>query len=216
MITLYGNPLSSYTAKVRIALEFKGIAYTERQPEGGYRSADWRARVPTGTIPAIEEDGFLLAESEAILEYLEERWPQPTMLPGDARDRARIRWLARLHDLHLEPRVRALFPLVRDPDPSALLAERRAALDAQISVLARMAEPRPFLAGSSLSLADCGFAVSLRLAQMILEHLGSALRLPEALEHWLQHTHRQPALAKALEDWQDATLNWLSSARRTS
>lgn len=216
MIILYGSPLSSYTAKVRIALEYKGIAYVEREPEGGYRSAAWRQTVPTGTIPAIDHDGFLLAESEAILEYLQECWPEPTLLPGSAQDRARIRWLARLHDLHLEPRVRAMFPLVRDPQGPARLAEPLAALQTQIAVLDRVARPAPMLGGAELSLADCGFAVSLALARLILERLGSELILPAALDRWLGEAHRQPALAKALEAWQHATQSWLRNARPTS
>jgi len=216
MITLFGSPLSSYTAKVRIALEYKGIAYVEREPEGGYRSAAWRETVPTGTIPAIDHDGFLLAESEAILEYLEECWPEPTLLPGSAQQRARIRWLARLHDLHLEPRVRALFPLVRDPQGAARLAEPLTALQAQVKVLDRIARPAPMLGGESLSVADCGFAVSLALARLIVERLGNELILPQAIDRWLLEAHRQPALAKALEAWQHATQSWLSNARPIS
>ncbi len=216
MITLIGTPLSSYTAKVRIALEFKGIAYREYEPAGGYRSVAWREQVPTGTIPAIDHDGFLLAESEAILEYLEECWPEPTLLPGTAQDRARIRWIARLHDLHVEPRVRALFPLVRDPEGALRLAEPLAALQAQLAVLNRIVRPGPFLGGPSLSLADCGFAVSLALARQIVERLGGALRLPDPIDEWLLAAHQQPALAKALEAWQHATHSWLQNARPSS
>lgn len=216
MIILYGTPLSSYTAKVRMALEYKGIPYSEREPVGGYRSADWRAIIPTGTIPAIDDQGFILGESEAILEYLEERFPEPSMLPGDAAHRARIRGLARLHDLHLEPKVRALFPLVRDPEAARHLPERLAALGAQIDILCRMARPGPFLAGPSPTMADCGFAVSLPLARMILAALGHELRWPELLANWLAAVQREPALAKALEPWHDATLHWLRNARPPS
>ncbi|MEN9775258.1 MAG: hypothetical protein RL322_2328 [Pseudomonadota bacterium] len=216
MITLYGSALSSYTAKVRIALEFKQIPYVEREPEGGYRSAAWRARVPSGTIPAIEHEGVLLAESEAILEYLEECWPEPTLLPGPPPERARIRWIARLHDLHLEPRVRALFPLVRDPHGPERCADALDALNAQLAILARVSEPSPWLAGRFPSLADCGCAVSLQLARMICEHLGSGLPLPAPMERWLSVVNEHPALAKALEPWHDATRTWLRNARPTS
>jgi len=216
MIILYGTPLSSYTAKVRIALEYKKIPYAEREPAGGYRSAEWRAIVPTGTIPALEDHGFLLAESEAILEYLEERWPDPTMLPGDAAQRAHIRWLARLHDLHVEPKVRALFPLVRDPDGAQALGAPLAALETQIAVLCRMIRPAPFLGGATPSFADCGFAVSIPLAQSILSSLGHDWNPPEPLGAWMAVIRREPALAKALEPWHDATLDWLRSARPRS
>ena len=216
MIILYGTPLSSYTAKVRIALEYKRIPYTEREPAGGYRSAEWRAIVPTGTIPALDDQGCVLAESEAILEYLEERWPDPTMLPGDAAHRARIRWLARLHDLHVEPKVRALFPLVRDPEGAQGLAAPLAALETQIAVLCRMIRPAPFLGGATPSFADCGFAVTIPLAQLILSSLGRDWIPPEPLRAWLAVARQEPALAKALEPWHDAMLNWLRNARPRS
>jgi len=117
MITLYGLPLSSYTAKVRVALHWRGLSYQEREPEGGYRSAAWAERVPMGTLPALAHDGFFLAESEAILEYLEDAFTERPLLPSGAQPRAQVRMLARLHDLHVEPRVRALFPLIKDPAP---------------------------------------------------------------------------------------------------
>ena len=117
MMILHGSAVSVYTAKLRIALHTKGLAFVEREPEGGYRSAAWRERQPTGTIPALEVDGVLLAESEAVVEYLEDAHPTPRLLPGTPLQRAQARFLARYHDLHLEPRVRALFPLVRPPIP---------------------------------------------------------------------------------------------------
>ena len=58
MIILYGSPLSTYTAKVRLALNWRGLAFEEREPEGGYKSAAWSARVAMGTIPALDHDGF--------------------------------------------------------------------------------------------------------------------------------------------------------------
>ncbi len=213
MITLYGLALSSYTAKLRIALCAKGIDFVERDPPGGYRSDAWCAIVPTGTLPAIDHDGFLLAESEAILEYLEDCFPEPSLLPGSAQDRARARQLARLHDLHLEPRVRALFPLVRDPAQRNTLPALASALDERVGMLERMTSPaHPFLAGPTLTLADCGFAVSLPLAALILKHLGRTLELPPRLLRWQQAALEHPAVAAGLAPWRVATEAWLSSA----
>ena len=85
MLTLYATPESLYCAKLRIALRRKGLAWREVAPEGGCGSAGYRALVPAGTLPAIDDDGFVLAESEAIAEYLEETRPEPAMLPRDPR-----------------------------------------------------------------------------------------------------------------------------------
>ena len=76
----HATALSSYSAKVRLVLCVKGIEFEERAPKNGYRSAEYRALVPMGTMPAIQEGDWVLSESEAINEYLEERYPSPPML----------------------------------------------------------------------------------------------------------------------------------------
>ena len=89
----YALPLSSYSAKVRIVLLSKNVSFHEIEPPEGYRSEAYRAIVPTGTMPAINDEGYILAESEAINEYLEECYPAPRMLPTPPRDRATARFL---------------------------------------------------------------------------------------------------------------------------
>ena len=209
---LYGLPVSTYTAKVRLALCWRGIAFEEREPPGGYRSEAWREIVPMGTIPAIDDRGFVLAESEAILEYLEERYPERPLLPQNLEQRAQVRLLARLHDLHVEPKVRALFALIRQPQERGQLPQLKAALDDKLARLAQVARPGPYLAGPRPTLADCGFAVTLPLAERLLQALGSPLRLPEALEPWQQALHADPLAQQALGSWRASTEAWLRAA----
>ena len=213
MIRFYATALSSYSAKVRIALLFKGVPFEEVPPPGGYRSAEWKALVPTGTIPAIEVDGVMLAESEAIIEYLEDICPEPPLLPGSPLERAHARRLARLHDLQLEPRVRALFPLVRNSPRSAAEVQVAAhSLSGQIRLLEAMARPSPYLAGPRLTTADCGMVVSITLGQWLLAEMGEPVSLPPALQTWLDHTRTHPAVASAMAPWRTATQTWLQTA----
>ena len=140
------RPRSAGTSSpaLRIVLVNKSVPFEEREPPGGYRSAAYRAIVPTGTMPAIDDDGFVLSESEAIAEYLEEKFPVPRMLPDTPRERATARFLSRFHDLHLEPQVRALFaqvaPATRDV---ATVAARAADIRARVAQLDSLARPRP-------------------------------------------------------------------------
>jgi glutathione S-transferase len=213
MMTLYGLPLSSYTAKVRVALHWRGLEFEEREPPGGYQSAAWRERVPMGTIPALAHDGFFLYESEAILEYLEDAFPARPLLPAQAQARARVRSLARLHDLQVEPRVRALFPLIRQPQQRVHLPELLAAFEDRMQRLTEAVQPQPYLAGTQPSLADCGFAVTVPLAQRLLEELGQAWRLPAALAPWAETLARDESVQAALSPWRQATEAWLKAAR---
>ncbi|MEY4235436.1 MAG: hypothetical protein RLZZ454_694 [Pseudomonadota bacterium] len=212
MMIFHATALSSYSAKVRLVLCVKGIEFEERAPKNGYRSAEYRALVPMGTMPAIQEGDWVLSESEAINEYLEERYPSPPMLPQDLQLRARARFLCRYHDLYLEPRVRALFahvkPVQRNPQTVLALHDD---IDAQLRQLAGWVQPRPFLLTPTIGLADCGPLVTLPLATLVLAACGQPLTLPAVLEEWLQHASAHPDVVRALTPWRIATQTWLAS-----
>lgn len=217
MLILHGVPVSTYTTKVRIALHAKGVVFDERAPVDGYRSATWRTVVPTGTIPAIDHDGFVLAESEAIVEYLDEAFEGPSLLPGDARSRARIRMLARVHDLAVEPAVRALFPLIRDPSRRDALPAIAKAIDERLSQLEQMrAGKTRWIAGDAFSAADCGLIVTLSLATRLLDALGGALNPPPPLAQWQEESRAHPVVAAGLAPWRPATEAWLAQAMGTA
>ncbi len=207
---LYATPVSVYSAKTRIVLLAKGMAFEEREPPGGYRSEAYRRIVPMGTIPALVDGSLVLSESEVINEYLEEKQASPPLLPTGIAERARVRFLARFHDLHLEPVVRGLFPHIRpDRGDAAALDEKAHAFDDRLAQLAGFATPEPYLAGSALTLADCGHAVTVPLGAMLLAALDRPVALPPALQAWLAVVHRHPAVAAALAPWRSATLEWI-------
>jgi maleylacetoacetate isomerase len=95
---LYQYFRSSASYRVRIALELKGLSY-EQIPvhllKGEQFADDYARANPARLVPMIEDDGYFLAQSLAIIEYLEERWPQPPLLPQTVpADRAWVRQLA--------------------------------------------------------------------------------------------------------------------------
>ena len=111
---LFGFWRSLATFRVRIALNLKDIPFEEVSIDlmgGQQRSPDYAATNPQMVLPALVEDGQPpLVQSLAILEYLEERHPEPPLLPADPRGRARVRGLAQIVacDTHplIVPRVR--------------------------------------------------------------------------------------------------------------
>jgi len=96
---LYTYWRSSAAYRVRIALSLKGLDY-ESVPKhllrdgGEQRKPEYLAVNPQGLIPALADDGFVVPQSLAICEYLEEIHPEPRLLPGSARDRAMVRGMA--------------------------------------------------------------------------------------------------------------------------
>ncbi|SIO46074.1 Glutathione S-transferase, N-terminal domain [Octadecabacter temperatus] len=81
MLTIYAVPVSVYNAKLRILLRHKGVPFSEQPPPGGYGSAEYKSLVPSGNLPAMVHGDLILADSEAIAEYIEEAFPETPMLP---------------------------------------------------------------------------------------------------------------------------------------
>lgn len=208
----YATALSSYSAKVRIVLCAKGLTFEERLPPGGYRSGEYRAIVPMGTLPAIQIGDWVLSESEAINEYLEEAYPHPALLPRDPRERARVRFICRFHDLNLEPRVRSLFAHVTPGARNAAhVTAQRLEIERQLGQLAQWVQPQPYLLTPELSLADCGLLVTLPLVRDVLAACGEPLDIPVSLQHWLVSASQHPAVVQALLPWRLATQQWLQA-----
>lgn len=96
---LYTFFRSSASYRVRIALNLKGLAYEQipihlRRGGGEQFSAAYKAVNPQGLVPALEDGGRILTQSLAIIEYLEERYSKPPLLPKDPADRATVRAMA--------------------------------------------------------------------------------------------------------------------------
>jgi glutathione S-transferase len=91
VITIYDAPRCPYCARVRIVLAEKRVLWESFEIDLTDRP-DWLyEKNAKGKVPVLEEEGFILPESVLIMEYLEERYPEPALLPADATDRALAR-----------------------------------------------------------------------------------------------------------------------------
>lgn len=105
---LYGYFRSSASYRLRIALALKSIphenAYIHLLRNGGEQlAAEFRQLNPQALVPILEDDGTLLIQSMAIIEYLEETHPQPPILPKTPAERARVRALAQVIACEIHP-----------------------------------------------------------------------------------------------------------------
>ena len=168
VLQLYSYWRSSAAYRVRIGLNLKGLAYdlvpVHLLRDGGEQhAAEYRAVNPQELVPVLAHGHRRLGQSLAILEYLDEVWPSPSLLPGTARARARVRALALLVacDVHPLNNLRVLQYLEHEWDIPADGRESWArhwmeqGLDAFEALVADNPATGQFCHGDAPGLADC-------------------------------------------------------------
>jgi glutathione S-transferase len=184
MSTLYTAERCPYAARARIVLAEKRLEYDAVEIDLDDRPAWLYEKNPLGRVPVYEEEGGLvLPESEVIMEYLEERFPEPALWPADPAERA----LARLRLRRFDRFGDEYYALRRGVE--SRFDERLAELDATL-------EARPFLTGRDYGLADIGYVPWILRAR---ERLGVDLGLFPAVSDWLERLSERPAIAAERE-----------------
>jgi len=206
---IYGVPLSVHTRKVILAARIKEIAHEVEVvipviPDNP--PPNWRDISPTGLIPAIDDDGFVLADSTAILLYLERKRPHPALLPANDRDYATALFLDLWSGSALFRNV--IHPIfqnqVVNPNIRKVAADK-AAIDTALRQNAPEAfgyleglKPETFLVGGALSAADLAVVSNLILFHY-LGHRIDASRFPKLQAYFARHIG-SPVLASVLRD----------------
>ena len=204
MLKLCGFQLSNYHNKVRLALLEKGIEFEEDAEVKPSQDDAYLARSPMGKVPYAEIDGKRLCESQVIVEYLEDRFPQKPLLPKDPLERAKVRELVTMIELHMELVVRRLYRevffggKVSDEQKEAVRKE----LTRGIRAFKALAKFDPFIAGKDLTLADCAAAVHLPLVSSAtkLAYGRDALEEVPQVKGYLKMLGERPAFARVNAD----------------
>ena len=212
MLTIYSTPESLYCAKLRILLRHKQAQWREIEPEGGCGSPGYRQLIPSGTMPALIDGGLVIADSEAISEYLNETIAEPAMLPVDPGARAKCRERSRFHDTRLEPEVRKLFPHIapatRDTGIVSIQVET---IGMRLQELSRLLAADDQLDLQILSLGDCGFPVCFAWIDAFAQVLGFELDWPDNLREYRRSIEAHTAVAIELEAYAPGMQRWLES-----
>ncbi len=187
MITLYDAARCPYCARVRIVLAEKAIPHDVVEIDLTDRPAWIYEKNPSGRVPVIEEDTLCLPESIVIMEHLEERFPEPPLLPVEPAQRA----MARLAAWQFEEQfARDYYAARRGTDGAEeRFASRLDALDARLATW-------PYLGGSSYGFADIAWFPWLPRAASAL---GVDYGEHAAITAWLERLMTRPAIAAELE-----------------
>ena len=154
MLKLYGAARSNYYNMVKTALLEKGVEFEEILTPPS-QEADYLARSSMGKIPCIETEQGFLAESTAILDYLEDVYPEPPLLPSDPYERAKVRELVQSLDLYIELVARRGYGALRGNEvPDTIREDIREELPKGASAVARLVKFSPWIAGDTFTCAD--------------------------------------------------------------
>ena len=209
MIRLCGFHISNYHNKVRIALLEKGVPFEEDENVKPSQEGDYLAKSPMGKVPYLELNGTRIRESSAILEYLEDAFPQKPLLPKDPIERARVRELVIFIELHLELVARRMYGMLAGGKPVSDETRQRVEKDLGKGVRALKAVVKfePFIAGKELTIADCAAFLHLPLVTLVTRNFFGRDFLEDIpqVKPYLKMLGERPAFAKVNEDRRAAT-----------
>ena len=207
---LYTHKLSPYSAKVRIALDEKGVAFDEaalpiRRTGILEKPAELLAVNPRGQVPTLLDGDVRLYDSTVILEYLEERHPEPPLYPREVAARARARLLEDFGDWMLGGCVAGLLAeTYRKPDPDTRDAARLEAAAAAVAEaydrLEAELDGREHLC-SAFGAADIACAVAVTIAAFYGTPPGDA---HPKLRAWLGRVARRPSIVREVASMSEA------------
>ena len=208
---LYMVPLAPNPTKVMLYIAEREQLGTEMGIEqivvntvkGRHKEPEHLARNPFGTVPTLAlDDGTYLVESLAIIEYLEEKFPDGALLAGTPEERGRARDVERIIDLRLAGPMGAFghltnSPLGRPPDPEGA-AGMKEKMQTPLDYLENLlSDNRPLMLGERVSIADCTLQASLQFVRYVeADVLGER----PLLRAWDERYRARPA-AKAVLRW---------------
>ncbi len=215
---LYEHPLSSYVQKVKIALREKGVAFDREIPatlgtgaaDGGFGVAS-----PKVEVPALIDGDVRIFDSTIIVEYIEDKWPAPPLLPRDPGARARARMIEDVCDTQYEAINWGLGEIRWFGRAEGALAETlRAAAAVQTRAiqdwLAAQLGTADWFGGATFGMAD--LSVAPYLNRSVYYGLGPATGSP--LDRWLARARVRPSLAQTFAEFQGAVDSMADAGRR--
>ena len=205
MIRLYHVPLSPFCRKVRLSLAEKKLEVDLVEERYWERDPEFIRRNPAGKVPVLKINDLTLSESTPTCEYIEERYPEPPLLPKDAAARHEVRRLVAWFDdkFHAEVTSKLLYERVNKkitkegyPDSTNVKAGAKA-IKFHIEYMGWLLDERRWLAGPELSLAD--FAAAAHLSS--LDYISDVdWNLNTTVRDWYAKIKSRPAFRSLLAD----------------
>lgn len=195
---VYGPALSTYVWSARLALAEKGVAHDLIEvPFGAHREEPHLKHHPFAKVPAFEHDGFELYETQAIVRYIDERFPGSPLQPTDVYEFSRMNQIIGIVDAYAWPSIaggilinRVLTPRLGLPVDEAAVAAALPRARLCLAEIARLKGNQEFLAGERISLADLMAVPLLYLFSRLPEGAAPFADNPSLIP-WMQRIERR-------------------------
>ena len=201
MLKLYFNPRSSYSRRVRIALLEKKIPAEEvilDMSKGGHKTPEYLALNPYGRVPTITEDGLVLYESTAILNYLEATRPAPPLTPADPKHSALVDMHMKLCDIQMGRYAGVIvFPkrfLPKEKWDTAAMDVAKLEIEKHIGILESQLAGKHYLVAEQFTLADLCYLTLFQFLPLM------EIDLPPAVAAWSASLLTRPSAVATKPD----------------
>jgi glutathione S-transferase/RNA polymerase-associated protein len=200
MLTLHDVPLSPYAQKVKMALLEKGLAFETSIPEP-IDGDEFRAISPRLEVPVLVHDALTLFDSTVILEYLEDAWPERSLRPASAAERARVRVLEEICDTAYDAVTWGIAEIIvfkrATGDAATAMLERARTQIAGLNARLEREQPgRPFFYGDSFGYGDIAVYPFVNGAAGV----GYKPAAGSALDTWLRAARARPSAERLKQD----------------
>ncbi len=194
MITIHHHPDSTFARRVAMALIEKDITHQKVLVDMAareHRSPAYRALNPYGRVPTLVDDGFVLYESTAILDYLEARFPAPALVPADEQGRARVAMHMKLCDLQMARQTGIIIFPKRFLPPARwnqdAMAQARSEIVDHLAILEPQLVAHTCLVGDAYTLADLCYTPFLQFLPLM------EITPPPAVAAWAARLLERPS-----------------------
>ena len=194
MLKLHYHPLSTFARRVRIAIQEKSLPIDlveVEMPKRAHHTPEYLALNPYGRVPTLEEDGFVLYESSAILDYLELTHPEPALVPKDPQGRARVAMHVKLCDLQMSRQTGAIiFPkrfLPNDRWDQAVMGQARTEIEAHLAIVEHELIGKTWMVDDAYSLVEVAYTPFVEFLPLM------EITPPPAVDAWVQRMQARPS-----------------------
>jgi len=201
-LILYHLPYSHFSAKAKVVLIEKGVEF-DAQNIHELGDTPYSDINPSKQVPFLVTDDMQLGESEVIVEWLNDSYPEPAMLPSSSDGKARSRLATRIHDLYVAPDLSVLFGQLnaeeRDTD---LIDTTTDNIAMRLQAVEGLLSDGPYFSGEQFGIADASFAMSIWYSYWLFDQLGVSQKLAplSKIQSWFAELEQRPSVQCVFEE----------------